>query len=123
MAGRPVWHRQRIASRASVVVPGPLDAAARARARALHLSLEPPSLQQLLVHASGIAAVAVVTLTHDWTALGHFFATVRAPALTGCLAALTIVMGSAGSAPCAGPPSEGHPARPWRGAEAASAPG
>jgi len=56
VAGRPVWHRQRIASRASVVVPGPLDAAAQARARALHLSLEPLSLQQLLVHASGIAA-------------------------------------------------------------------
>ncbi|HKE51844.1 MAG TPA: ABC transporter ATP-binding protein [Actinomycetes bacterium] len=53
VAGRPVWHRQRIASRASVVVPGPLDAAAHARA--LHLSLEPLSLQQLLVHASGIA--------------------------------------------------------------------
>ena len=55
VAGRPVWHRQRIASRASVVVPGSLDAAALARARALHLSLEPLSLQQLLVHASGIA--------------------------------------------------------------------
>ena len=56
VAGGPVWHRQRIASRASVVVPGPLDAAAQARARALHLSLEPLSLQQLLVHASGVAA-------------------------------------------------------------------
>ena len=56
VAGGPVWHRQRIASRASVVVPGPLDAAAQARARALHLSLEPLSLQQLLVHASGGAA-------------------------------------------------------------------
>jgi ABC-2 type transport system ATP-binding protein len=56
VAGRPVWHRRAIASRASVVVPGTLDAAAQARARALHLSLEPLSLQQLLVHASGIAA-------------------------------------------------------------------
>jgi len=56
VAGRPVWHRQRIASRAAVVVPGPLDAVAQARARALHLSLEPLSLQQLLVHASGSAA-------------------------------------------------------------------
>jgi len=55
VAGRPVWHRQRIASRASAVVPGPLDAAVQARARALRLSLEPLSLQQLLVHASGIA--------------------------------------------------------------------
>jgi ABC-2 type transport system ATP-binding protein len=56
VAGGQVWHRQRMASRASVVVPGPLDAAAQARARALHLSLEPLSLQQLLVHASGNAA-------------------------------------------------------------------
>lgn len=55
VAGGRVWHRQRIASRASVVVPGPLDAVAQARARALHLSLEPLSLQQLLVHASGSA--------------------------------------------------------------------
>ena len=56
VAGRPVWHRQRIASRASAVVAGPVDATAQARARALHLSLEPLSLQQLLVHASGTAA-------------------------------------------------------------------
>ena len=56
VAGGRVLHRQRIASRASVVVPGPLDAAAQARARALHLSLEPLSLQQLLVHASGSTA-------------------------------------------------------------------
>jgi ABC-2 type transport system ATP-binding protein len=55
VAGGRVWHRQSIASRASVVVPGPLDAAAQARARALHLSLEPLSLQQLLVHAAGNA--------------------------------------------------------------------
>jgi ABC-2 type transport system ATP-binding protein len=53
VAGGPVWHRQAIASRASVVVPGPLDAAAQARARALHLTLESLSLQQLLIHASG----------------------------------------------------------------------
>jgi ABC-2 type transport system ATP-binding protein len=33
-------------------VAGPLEAAAQARARALHLSLEPLSLQQLLVHAA-----------------------------------------------------------------------
>ena len=56
VAGRAVWHRQRLGSRASVTVAGPLDLAAQARARALHLSLEPLSLQQLLVHASGISA-------------------------------------------------------------------
>jgi ABC-2 type transport system ATP-binding protein len=54
-AGRAVWHRQRLGSRASVTVAGPLDLAAQARARALHLTLEPLSLQQLLVHASGIS--------------------------------------------------------------------
>jgi ABC-2 type transport system ATP-binding protein len=55
VAGGPVWHRQAIASRASAVVPGPLDAAAQARARALHLTLESLSLQQLLMHAAGAA--------------------------------------------------------------------
>ena len=55
-ARRAVWHRQRLGSRAAVTVAGPLDLAAQARARALHLSLEPQSLQQLLVHASGLSA-------------------------------------------------------------------
>ena len=55
-AGRPVWHRQRLGSQVSVTVTGPLDPAAHARARAVHLSLEPLSLQQLLVHAAGICA-------------------------------------------------------------------
>ena len=35
---------------------GPLEATAQARARALHLSLEPLSLQQLLVHAASSSA-------------------------------------------------------------------
>jgi ABC-2 type transport system ATP-binding protein len=56
VAGTQVWHTQRLGSRASVVMPGPFDEAAQARARALHLTLEPLSLQQLLVHASGSAA-------------------------------------------------------------------
>ena len=41
VAGRPVWHRQRLGPRAAVTVTGPFDSAARARARALRLSLEP----------------------------------------------------------------------------------
>jgi len=61
VAGRAVWHRQRLGARASVVVPGPVDAANQARARALHLSLEPLPLQQLLVHASGNPAVERVS--------------------------------------------------------------
>ena len=56
VAGLPVWHRQRLGARAAVTVAGPLGAAAEARARALHLSLEPLSLQQLLVHAAGTPA-------------------------------------------------------------------
>ena len=56
VAGRAVWHRQRLGGRASVTVAGPLDVAAQARARALHLSLEPLSLQQLLVHAASTPA-------------------------------------------------------------------
>jgi ABC-2 type transport system ATP-binding protein len=56
VAGRAVWHRQRLGARASVTVAGPLEAAAQARARALHLSLEPLSLQQLLVHAASSSA-------------------------------------------------------------------
>jgi ABC-2 type transport system ATP-binding protein len=55
VAGHAIWHRQRLGSRASVTVPGPLDVATQARARALRLSLEPLSLQQLLVHAAGIS--------------------------------------------------------------------
>src|SRR5277367_747418 len=43
VAGRTVWHRQRLGSRASVTVAGPFDFAAQAHARALHLSLEPLS--------------------------------------------------------------------------------
>ena len=56
VAGRTVWHRQRLGSRASVTIADPLDPAAQAQARTLHLSLEPLSLQQLLVHAAGAAA-------------------------------------------------------------------
>jgi ABC-2 type transport system ATP-binding protein len=56
VAGRAIWRQQQLGSRASVTVAGPLDFAAQARARALRLSLEPLSLQQLLVHASGISA-------------------------------------------------------------------
>jgi hypothetical protein len=48
---------------------------------------------QMLV---ALAIVAVVTLTHHWTAFGHFFTTVQAPALTGVLAALTVALGLGG---------------------------
>src|SRR3984957_12410290 len=56
VAGRTVWHRQRLGSRASVTIAESLDPAEQAKARALNLSLEPLSLQQLLVHAAGHSA-------------------------------------------------------------------
>ena len=56
VAGRTVWHEQRLGSRASVTISGTLDFAAQAHARALHLTLEPLSLQQLLVHTAGVTA-------------------------------------------------------------------
>jgi ABC-2 type transport system ATP-binding protein len=52
VSGRRVWHRQALGSRAVVTAAGRLDAAERARAAALHLSVEPLSLQELLVHAT-----------------------------------------------------------------------
>ncbi len=52
-SGRPVWNRRRVAAQESAVVAGALDEADRARAAALHLHLEPLTLQQLVVHAVG----------------------------------------------------------------------
>ena len=52
-AGRSVWNTRRLASQESAVVAGTLDETDRARAAALHLRLEPLTLQQLVVHAAG----------------------------------------------------------------------
>jgi hypothetical protein len=43
-----------------------------------------------------VAVVAVLALTHAWTAFGHFFAALQAPALAGVLAALAIALGLGG---------------------------
>ena len=51
-AGRSVWDRRRIASQESAVVAGALDETDRARAAALHLRLEPLTLQQVVVRAA-----------------------------------------------------------------------
>ena len=51
-AGRPVWHRRRLGSQASVVTVGQLDEASRAKARSQGLDLVPLTLQQLVVHAA-----------------------------------------------------------------------
>jgi ABC-2 type transport system ATP-binding protein len=57
-AGRPVWNTRRIASQESAVVAGALDETDRARAAALHLHLEPLTLQQLVVRTAGTAAAS-----------------------------------------------------------------
>jgi ABC-2 type transport system ATP-binding protein len=59
IAGRTVWNRRRVASLESAVVAGVLDEADRARARALRLSLEPLTLQQVVVHAAGAPVAAI----------------------------------------------------------------
>ena len=55
-AGRPVWDRRRIASQESAVVAVALDETDQARAAALHLHLEPLTLQQLVVRTAGTPA-------------------------------------------------------------------
>jgi len=57
-AGRPVWDSRRVASQQSAVVAGALDETDRARAAALHLHLEPLTLQQLVVRAAGTPAAS-----------------------------------------------------------------
>jgi ABC-2 type transport system ATP-binding protein len=52
-AGRTVWNRRKIASQESAVVVGPLSDIDVARARTLRLSLEPLTLQQIVVEAAG----------------------------------------------------------------------
>jgi len=52
-AGRPVWERRRLGSQESVVVAGPLEREGDVPAGVRHLTLEPLSLQELVVHAAG----------------------------------------------------------------------
>jgi ABC-2 type transport system ATP-binding protein len=58
IAGRPVWNRRRIASQESAVVAGTLDETDRARAAALHLRLEPLTLQEVVVQVAGAPAAS-----------------------------------------------------------------
>ena len=57
-AGRSVWDRRRIASQESAVVAGALEETDRARAAALHLHLEPLTLQQVVARAAGTPAAS-----------------------------------------------------------------
>lgn len=56
VAGRRIWHHQALGSRASATVAGALDDSDWARARELHLNLEPLSLQELMIHTSDASA-------------------------------------------------------------------
>jgi ABC-2 type transport system ATP-binding protein len=56
--GRPVWNRRRIASQESAVVAGTLTETDRARAAALHLRLEPLTLQEMVVQVAGAPATS-----------------------------------------------------------------
>jgi hypothetical protein len=47
---------------------------------------------------AAVAVVGVLALTDGWSAFGHFFTTVQAPALAGVLAALAIALGLGGFA-------------------------
>jgi ABC-2 type transport system ATP-binding protein len=57
-SGRPVWNRRRIASQESAVVAGTLNETDRARAAALHLRLEPLTLQEVVVQVAGAPAAS-----------------------------------------------------------------
>ncbi len=43
-----------------------------------------------------LGVLVVVSMTHNWAAVGQFFVTVTAPALTGVLAALAVALGLGG---------------------------
>ena len=43
-----------------------------------------------------LAAVVAVSITHNWAAVGQFFTTITAPALTGILAAVAVALGLGG---------------------------
>jgi ABC-2 type transport system ATP-binding protein len=67
VAGRPTWDRRTIVSQTSVVLAAKLDEADRAGARAQRLSLEPVSLQQLIVYAAGGAAAPFADESREGT--------------------------------------------------------
>jgi ABC-2 type transport system ATP-binding protein len=56
VADRVTWNRRRLGLQQSVIVSGELGAGDRTRARELNLSLEPLSLQQLMIHTTGRSA-------------------------------------------------------------------
>ena len=65
VAGRVTWDRRRMGGHETVVVTGLLDDGEQARARTLHLGLEPLSLQQVMVHTAGRAVNELKTRTRE----------------------------------------------------------
>jgi ABC-2 type transport system ATP-binding protein len=63
-AGRTVWNRRPVASHETAVVAGAMRDDDRARATALHLTLEPQTLQQVVVHAARANATDTLERTH-----------------------------------------------------------
>jgi hypothetical protein len=43
-----------------------------------------------------LVVVVAASITHNWTAVGDFFTTLTAPALTGVLAAVAVALGLGG---------------------------
>jgi ABC-2 type transport system ATP-binding protein len=66
-AGRMVWSRRRVGSQESAIVAGPLADGDAARARGLRLSLEPLSLQQVVVQAAGQSETPATTESSERT--------------------------------------------------------
>jgi ABC-2 type transport system ATP-binding protein len=62
--GRTVWNRQPVAAHETAVVAGAMRDDDRARAAALHLTLEPQTLQQVVVHAARANATDTLERTN-----------------------------------------------------------
>jgi ABC-2 type transport system ATP-binding protein len=63
-AGRTVWNRRPVAAHETVVVAGAMHDDDRARAATLHVTLEPQTLQQVVVHAARANATDTLERTH-----------------------------------------------------------
>jgi ABC-2 type transport system ATP-binding protein len=62
--GRTVWNRQPVAAHETAVVAGAMGDDDRARAVALHVTLEPQTLQQVVVHAARANATDTLERTN-----------------------------------------------------------
>jgi ABC-2 type transport system ATP-binding protein len=65
VGGRTIWNRRQVGSYETVVVAGAIDGDDRARATASHLTLEPQTLQQVVVHAARAGSTDELERTHS----------------------------------------------------------